>query len=68
MTPGIGLNTRAWIQEKTTVFTPMPAPSDRTITAASAGIRPIIRTACRRSPIYLARSPVNFMSPREVDR
>ena len=48
-TPGIGRSTTAWIQENTAVLTPMPMPSDTTTTAASSGIREIVRRAWRAS-------------------
>ena len=44
-TPGIGCSTISWIHENTAVFTPMPTPSEMMTTAASPGIRQIIRHA-----------------------
>ena len=54
--PGIanrrsGLRTTDWIHEKTIVLAPMPTPSETITTAASSGMRTIIRHAWRRSRI-----------------
>ena len=48
-TMGRGLNSRPWIHENTTVLMPMPMPSDPITTAASTGMRAIVRSACCRS-------------------
>ena len=48
-TPGSGCSTTAWSQENTTTLTPIPMPSETTTTAASSGIREIVRSAWRAS-------------------
>jgi hypothetical protein len=50
-TPGSGRNATAWIQEKTATLKPIPMASEPTITAATQGIRPIMRHAWRRSRV-----------------
>ena len=39
----------AWTQEKTVVFTPMPMPNEPIMTAATTGMRRMVRQLWRRS-------------------